>query len=97
MIKHVDREIEEYRKLTGEKKHYCPDWDFMAIDENSPEFEACTCFDPMERVATMEVNFGHQDKRQIPYIIKDGKHVPVEITGYEFMEVLGGGWYAFRI
>lgn len=94
MIKHVDREIEEYKKLTGEKKHYCPDWDFMAIDENSPEFSACTCFNTFD---TIEVNFGHQDKRQLRYFIQDGKKVPYEMEGYEFMEVLGGGWYAFRI
>lgn len=23
--------------------HYCPDWDFMEIDADSPEYEACTC------------------------------------------------------
>ena len=33
-----------FNKLTGEKKHFCPEWDGMAIDENSPEFEACSCF-----------------------------------------------------
>jgi len=41
--KHVDRENEAYKKLQGKFKHFCPDWDFMAIDENCPEFEACTC------------------------------------------------------
>lgn len=30
--------------LTGKYAHYCPDWDFMTIDETCPEFEACTCF-----------------------------------------------------
>lgn len=39
----VDYEYERYLKLKGEKKHFCPDWDFMAIDEFCPEFEACTC------------------------------------------------------
>lgn len=23
--------------------HYCPDWDYMAIHDKSPEFDACTC------------------------------------------------------
>lgn len=23
--------------------HYCPDWDFMAIHSEMPEFEACCC------------------------------------------------------
>jgi len=41
--KYVDRENEAYKKLTGAKKHFCPDWDFMAIDETTPEFEACCC------------------------------------------------------
>jgi hypothetical protein len=40
---YVDYEYEQYLKLKGEKKHFCPDWDFMAIDEFCPEFEACTC------------------------------------------------------
>lgn len=39
----VDRDYEDYLRLKGEKKHFCPDWDFMPIDEFSPEFEACTC------------------------------------------------------
>jgi len=24
-------------------KHLCPDWDFLEIDEESAEFDACTC------------------------------------------------------
>lgn len=31
------------RYLTGQKRHYCPDWDFLPIDETCMEFEACTC------------------------------------------------------
>jgi hypothetical protein len=38
-----DIEKERFDKLTGEWKHYCPDWDFMAIDETCPEYDACTC------------------------------------------------------
>jgi hypothetical protein len=41
--KHVDRESVVFSRLEGKKKHFCPDWDFMAIDETCPEFEACTC------------------------------------------------------
>lgn len=29
--------------LTGDKCHYCPDWDYLPIDETCMEFEACTC------------------------------------------------------
>lgn len=41
--KHVDRESEAFNKLKGVKKHFCPDWDYMAIDETCPEFESCHC------------------------------------------------------
>lgn len=29
--------------LTGTKRHYCPDWDYLPIDETCFEFEACFC------------------------------------------------------
>lgn len=29
-------------------KHECPEWDFLEIDENDPEFEFCHCFDDEE-------------------------------------------------
>ena len=33
-----------YYKKQGKKKvHCCPEWDYMAIHEGSPEFEACLC------------------------------------------------------
>jgi hypothetical protein len=38
-----DKEEKVFEKLKGNYKHYCPDWDFMAIDETCPEYEACTC------------------------------------------------------
>lgn len=38
-----DKEEIVFNKLKGAKRHYCPDWDYMAIDETTPEFEACTC------------------------------------------------------
>ena len=32
------------RLLSGEKRHYCPEWDFMPIDETCEfEFEMCIC------------------------------------------------------
>ena len=34
-----------YFKKQGRKKvHFCPEWDFLAIHEDSPEFEACLCY-----------------------------------------------------
>jgi len=34
--------------LTGEKKHYCWDWDGLPIDETCKEFECCTCYKDVE-------------------------------------------------
>jgi len=31
------------RLLTGDKAHWCPDWDFMPIDDTMTEFLVCTC------------------------------------------------------
>lgn len=39
----MDTEYFKYVSLTGRYKHYCPDWDYMAIDETCPEFESCLC------------------------------------------------------
>lgn len=38
-----DYEARQFQKLTGEFRHYCPDWDYMAIDEHCPEISGCTC------------------------------------------------------
>jgi len=29
---------------TEKQRHECPEWDFMEIDKDSPEFHACLCF-----------------------------------------------------
>lgn len=29
--------------LTGKMCHYCPDWDYLPIDETCMEYEACNC------------------------------------------------------
>jgi hypothetical protein len=34
-----------YESLKGKYKHYCKEWDGMAIDETCPEWEACLCYD----------------------------------------------------
>lgn len=39
----VDHEYFKYVTLKGVHKHYCPDWDYMAIDETCVEFESCLC------------------------------------------------------
>ena len=29
-----------------EKRHFCPDWDFMEITAQDPEMDGCTCYGP---------------------------------------------------
>ena len=31
------------RVLTGSGGHWCPDWDYLPIDETTPEWPYCTC------------------------------------------------------
>jgi hypothetical protein len=42
------------RVLTGNSAHWCPDWDFLPIDETVIEFESCACFPRGERSDQME-------------------------------------------
>lgn len=38
--------LAQYYKNQGKNRvHLCPDWDYMAIHDKSPEFEACGCYD----------------------------------------------------
>jgi hypothetical protein len=49
----IDHEERIFQRLTGKYKHYCAEWDFMAIDETFPEFEACLCYN-MEKEKIMK-------------------------------------------
>jgi hypothetical protein len=40
----IDHEKQIFKTLIGKYKHYCIEWDGMAIDETFPEFEACLCY-----------------------------------------------------
>lgn len=40
----MDVEEQTFNQLVGENRHYCPEWDYMAIDESCPEFESCICY-----------------------------------------------------
>ena len=44
MTEKIDAEVVAFNKLTGKFKHFCLEWDGMAIDETCPEFESCLCF-----------------------------------------------------
>ena len=35
--------LQKYLNQGKPKAHLCPDWDFMAIHADTPEFECCTC------------------------------------------------------
>lgn len=48
-----DSLAEHGRVLAGKCKHYCPDWDFMTVDETRAEFDSCTCY-PMSEPVVME-------------------------------------------
>ncbi len=39
----MDAEEIAYSKLPGTFKHYCCEWDGLAIDEGCPEFKYCHC------------------------------------------------------
>lgn len=39
----MDYEQRRLSTLRGSYRHFCWDWDCMAIDEHSPEFEHCHC------------------------------------------------------
>ena len=40
----TDIELARFLGCAGKYAHFCPDWDFMAIDETCPEFEVCLCY-----------------------------------------------------
>lgn len=42
----LDHEALLYEKFREQQKtgvHFCPEWDYMAIHDESPEAEACLC------------------------------------------------------
>lgn len=43
-MEYIDWEAHYESLLHGKFKHHCPEWDFMCIDETSPEWEFCSCY-----------------------------------------------------
>jgi hypothetical protein len=35
---------QEVENMFAKRKHSCPDWDYMIIDEDIPEFASCLCY-----------------------------------------------------
>lgn len=52
------------KKNYGKKMwHLCPDWDYMEIDIDMPEFEACRCFvDKRKRQAFISGRFSQPEQ-----------------------------------
>ncbi len=49
--------IKVYGKvLNGEFKHFCPEWDFLPIDETCGEFECCTCYQKLIEEENKKIN-----------------------------------------
>ncbi len=41
---HRGAALEAFDSLIDTRRHCCPKWDGLKIDETCPEFEACLCF-----------------------------------------------------
>ena len=44
VVSETDPEEYRFSKLTGKYKHYCLEYDGLAIDETCEEFKYCICF-----------------------------------------------------
>lgn len=42
-VTHLKGELEYERGIVGKLRHFCSDWDYLCIDEHSPEFSSCHC------------------------------------------------------
>ena len=51
-----ERDCKKWRGkvLTGEKRHWCADWDGLPVDETTEEFSCCTCWDDDEPEGSKE-------------------------------------------
>jgi len=38
-----DKITDDDRLYCADNLHYCPEWDYMPIDQDSPEIGGCTC------------------------------------------------------
>ena len=73
------------------RKHSCPDWDYMVIDEDSPEFEACLCYPEIDCTDEQLI----AEVRRRGFVIRDaqvGKKW-IGITCEEIDEIYRTGWF----
>lgn len=74
-----------------EEKHSCPDWDYMAINKDSPEYEACLCFPEIECTDEQLI----EEVRRRGFVIRNAKihRKWVGITCEEIDEIYRTGWF----
>ena len=68
------------------RKHSCPDWDYMVIDEDSPEFESCLCYEGIDCTDEQLI----EEVRRRGFVIRDaqiGKKW-VELTEADIYEAM---------
>ena len=73
------------------RKHSCPEWDYMVIDEDSPEFEACLCYEGIDCTDEQLM----EEVRRRGFVIRDaqvGKKW-IDITCEEIDEIYRTGWF----
>ena len=42
------------KELVGEYRHWCPEWDYLPVDETCEEFTCCLCFDDTNILDSLE-------------------------------------------
>lgn len=72
MMKPVDHEMIAFNKLTGKYKHYCYEYDGLAIDESCVEFVACRCYDQTDQVKALQ-----EKHHRVLESCRDGGHYEI--------------------
>lgn len=82
---------QEVENMINKRKHSCPDWDYMVIDEDSPEYEACLCFPEIECTDEQLI----EEVRRRGFVIRNAKihRKWVGITCEEIDEIYRTGWF----
>lgn len=92
-------EVEENFK---NNKHSCPDWDYMIIDKNSPEFDACLCYRSNHDFLNFSDDTLIEEVRRRGFTIRDAQISPkrewigltYEERSYYLQSAHNTGWWA---
>lgn len=52
------------RVLTGKYAHFCADWDFLPVDETTPEITGCACYSGPDFDQEVEAAFYREGLRE---------------------------------